>query len=248
MTTTVLECKRCGDVIETTARSVTLPFYCDECRDAEWKRGAMAPAAVGIPGGYDINAINAINATPTRVSTTGEYPFLGYVGEPCSCKTTAPANDPCDSASVEATTELIAALENEIADLKERNDWQSSQLNKMVDGAINQQKEIVTLKDVLDRKTKLAMYQEGRERSLSLTIDGLNTRIAQLEIEKERQGGAISRLFAENRSLEGMAKRLRWRIENLKKCVEDYRTRYRDMRDENDRLNERGPFARLFNW
>src|SRR6266436_3900567 len=86
---TKIECSGCGEMIELTWNSVTLPFICNECLAASVKRDAMAPCQ---------KSCGDKGADATELSVHDQADIaLG-----------------CANASIEATTELIADLEAQV--------------------------------------------------------------------------------------------------------------------------------------
>lgn len=100
---TKIECTECHDIIETSARTVELPFICDDCKKAPELLAAMAPTPAFCPC-----------ANPGCDDCNDKALVISEAD-----------NIPCDTATIENTNLLIADLEQQLEAVKNFSHAQS---------------------------------------------------------------------------------------------------------------------------
>jgi hypothetical protein len=195
-----LECSRCGDQFESSARRVDFPVYCGECLLSKELLDAMKPGA-----------------------TVPEY--ADCVPEP----TPEPS---CDSASVEATTELIVQLESDVAAREKQIDFLEARekaLQGQLDAATEREKVFTT-----------AVLEAG-----GVVADLL----ARLEVLRSAQKEAVRHGKFQKERGDRLAERVvrLMRAEPVfKRLAHERFTEILELRNEIRELKTRGIFGRLF--
>lgn len=260
-----IECVRCAELVETSARQVKAPFLCDECKKAPAKIAAMAPAPLHVGG---------------LPAVAGDCPT------DCGCRVTRPSDDVCDTASVEATTELIEQLEADKQELMQRLTDDShliDDLSTKLNASLDEQNLLMeTMKkdraeynriihEVVAKKDEYA----GQAEDLGKKNSGLNGLLAHLlkksfEIfcaKEDAEAGENAAIALLEKNIEVMDRayneivRLRSNNEGLESDLAQAKheaTRYNGYwheacaradryRDEKTKLEARGLVARVFN-
>lgn len=199
-----IECSKCGDLIDTTAKTVVAPFICGEC-NCDCETCKPTPTT----GPFDIqklisnpSVVEALRGQGLEVDTDAVEGVLGA----------------CETATVENTTLLIEdlqqqlqderatvlALKEELTQTKEIYEHVNDELVIARQNFLEASKQVITLDDRnLRQHLSIAMYQE-QEENLIRQIENLKT-------IGHNAGRQANELYAQNQTLKDEVSKLLYR-------------------------------------
>lgn len=194
-------CSRCKDVVEVSAKSVTLPFVCEECLTALASKGHTVtdlPPVQGITGGLVPSEVTPeVTPEPKSLSEILETEKgTGYWTDGNQqIKFTTPLPSDESTATIENTTLLIADLEQQVSDSKAALDT-STELIEDLTGQLAKAKENLSLYDEAGRTVTENFLRTIKQRDgwrnytyeQSDRIEELAARINRLTFFNKRMG------------------------------------------------------------
>jgi hypothetical protein len=175
-----IECSKCGDTVETTAKTVVAPFVCNEC-DCGTCKPDTTPTPTFVPisdssTGHTSTDWESNNSDKlfdylfSRVSDFDLRAVFSRLNKEIPTLALDKQSDPCDTASVENTTLLIEDLQQQLQDERavvvalEGQVQNQADLIKQQEGHIDQ--DLTTIAGLLKDRSRLAAQAEalGKEK------------------------------------------------------------------------------------